>query len=455
MRRIRVKAVEHRARDWFGHPPGLSVLFMTETWEQFSYYGMRALLVYYMTKSLAFGQGKASFIYGVYTALFFLTPIAGGIVSDRWLGQRRAVLIGGSTMAIGHFMMGSPSLFFVALATIAAGNGLFLPSLASQVNLLYEYSDRRRAVAFNIYYVGINLGAFLAPLVCGTLGEGVGWDYGFGAACIGMGIGVATYCFGARFLPAEHRPSGGGKTNDGVQFKLPGFHFDDRIRLFFAIVLAVILYRGAYEQIGNTVALWADQDVNRMTLGHVIPGSWFQSLNPLLIFSLTPLVLRYWARSAQRDREPSPLRKMSLGALGLMMAYLLLAVAIHFQSGLGNQVSWWWFAAYIVLLTVGELYILPVGLGLFARLAPQGRGATTIASWYLAAFAGNLLAGALGTLWSLVSHDIFFCLIAGVAATASILLRKLEAIALRVDSVHSGQAATSFGTRRVSAPTTP
>ena len=176
---------------WFGQPRGLTVLFLTNMWEQFSYFGMRALLVYYMTKQLLIGQAQSSFIYGTYTALAYFTPIVGGVIADRYLGKRKAVIIGASIMALGHFMMASEALFYAALAAIALGNGLFLPSLPSQVGDLYKRDDPRRGWAFNIYYVGINIGGFLAPLICGTLGELYGWHYGFGAAGIGMVAGLA------------------------------------------------------------------------------------------------------------------------------------------------------------------------------------------------------------------------------------------------------------------------
>src|SRR5271169_256113 len=191
---------------WFGQPRGLTILFLTEMWEQFSYYGMRALLVYYMTKQLLIGQEKASFVYGIYTAVAYFTPILGGMIADRWLGKRRAVIIGGSVMAAGHFMMTFAPLFYPALATIAIGNGLFLPSLPSQINDLYRSDDPRRGWAYNVYYVGINIGGFLAPLVCGTLGEFYGWHWGFGAAGIGMLAGLSVYVLGGRYLP-ERAPT--------------------------------------------------------------------------------------------------------------------------------------------------------------------------------------------------------------------------------------------------------
>ena len=192
---------------WFGQPRGLTILFLTQMWEIFSYYGMRTLLVYYMTKQLLIGQEKASFIYGTYTAMAYFTPILGGVIADRWLGKRRAVIIGASIMAAGHFMMAFEPSFYLALATIALGNGLFVPSLPSQINDLYRPDDPRRSWAYNVYYVGINLGGFLAPLVCGTLGEFYGWHWGFGAAGVGMLAGLVIYILGGA-VPARTSPGG-------------------------------------------------------------------------------------------------------------------------------------------------------------------------------------------------------------------------------------------------------
>src|SRR5215510_2276239 len=192
-------------KTWFGHPRGLTILFLTNMWEQFSYYGMRALLVYYMTKQLLMAQGASSLVYGTYTACAYFTPLIGGIIADRLLGKKRAIIIGGSVMALGHFMMTLEPLFYVALATIAIGNGLFLPSLPSQIGDLYARGDPRAGRAYNVYYVGVNIGGFLAPLVCGTLGEIYGWHWGFGAAGIGMVAGLVIYLSGQRYLPAQTR----------------------------------------------------------------------------------------------------------------------------------------------------------------------------------------------------------------------------------------------------------
>jgi POT family proton-dependent oligopeptide transporter len=196
---------------WFGQPRGLTILFLTEMWEKFSYYGMRALLVYYMTKQLLIPQAQSSLIYGGYTAFAYFTPLIGAVIADQWLGRRRAVIIGGAVMALGHFMMTYPPLFYPALATIALGNGLFLPSLPSQVNSLYPPRDPRRASAYNIYYAGINLGAFLSSIVCGWLGETFGWHWGFGAAGIGMLAGLVIYTWGGRYLPPQGMPARRGR----------------------------------------------------------------------------------------------------------------------------------------------------------------------------------------------------------------------------------------------------
>lgn len=411
-------------RPWFGQPRGLTVLFLTNMWEQFSYFGMRALLVYYMTKHLLIAQGTASLIYGTYTACAYFTPIVGGVIADRLLGKRRAIIIGASVMAAGHFMMGFESLLYVALATIALGNGLFLPTLPSQINDLYAEGDPRRGWAYNVYYLGINIGGFLAPLLCGTLGELFGWHVGFALAGLGMLAGLLIYLWGQRYLPAEQ-----GRTPDAPpvargRMGLP------TIQVLAAVALSVTVFRGAYEQAGNTVALWADSGVDRALGAWSVPMTWFQSLNPLLVMAMTPMLLAGWKRRADAGRDTSPARRMATGALIVAGAYLMLCAV----DGLsGGKAHWLWLVAFFGVYTFGELFILPTGLGLFARLAPPGFGATTVAAWYLTIFAGSLSAGLVGTLWSRLSHPIYFALLAGLAATAAILLRLIDPWALRAE----------------------
>ncbi|WP_375403597.1 peptide MFS transporter [uncultured Sphingomonas sp.] len=417
---------------WFGQPRGLTILFLTNMWEQFSYFGMRALLVFYMTKELLLSQERSSFIYGAYTACAYFTPIVGGVIADRYLGKRRAVIAGASIMAVGHFMMAFEPLFYVALATIALGNGLFLPSLPSQINDLYAADDPRRGWAYNVYYLGINVGGFLAPLICGTLGELYGWHYGFAAAGIGMVAGLVIYVAGRRYLPPEPDRGKAARAAAGHSMSLGR----STLALLVAVALCVTLFRGAYEQVGNTVALWTDTGVDRTISGYVVPMTWFISLNPLLVMLMTPFLLARWRRRAEAGHVSPAARKMAMGALIVAAAYLLLAAAA-WTAGSGRA-DWPWLVAFFVVFTLGELYILPTGLGLFARVAPPGAGATTVAAWYLAIFAGSLSAGLVGTFWSSMPRPVYFAMLAAIAAAAALLLGCLNPLEKRIEAERRG-----------------
>jgi POT family proton-dependent oligopeptide transporter len=267
--------------------------------------------------------------------------------------------------------------------------------------------------------------------VAGTLGETLGWHWGFGAAGIGMLIGLAIYLAGGRYLPADRpRASGAGAPGSGLSRS----QLIERFGLLAAVAGCVVVFRGGYEQIGNTVALWSDSGVDRAVVNHwAIPASWFQSLNPLMVFLLTPFYVSRWNRQAAQGREPSSVIKMCMGAAVVGLAYLLMAAAAAWASAHGQRTSGLWLAALLVLLTAGELLILPVGLGLFGRLAPQGLSATTIALWFLAGFFGNLLAGWLAGYWSVMSHAGFFALAAAVIFLAALLLRLLAGRARRME----------------------
>jgi POT family proton-dependent oligopeptide transporter len=417
-----------KASDWFGQPRGLTVLILTETWERFSYYGMRSLLVYYMVRQLLMAQERASIIYGLYTACVFLTPIAGGIISDRWLGRRNSVVIGGSILATGHFMMASSSLFFPGLATIAIGNGLFLPSLPSQIKTLYAPDDPRGRSAFNFYYVGTNVGAFLAPLGCGTIGELYGWHWGFTLAGFGVLAGLTVYLAGGRYLPPEPLRT---RAQDMVMDRAGNSSTLRRFALLSGIGMAIVVFRIAYEQIGNTLPLWIES-VDRSVGDFVVPMTWFQSLNPLLVFMLTPWLVARWLRMARLGREPSSVTKMARGAFITAFSFLMLAGAA--STGAARQTGVLWLIVFFIVMTLGELCILPVGLGLFGRLAPRRLSATTIALWFFAAFAGNLIAGAFGTLWSRLSPAAFFALCAAVTALSGALLFMFDRAIQRVES---------------------
>jgi len=399
-------------RSLFGHPPGLTILFLTQMWAEFSYFGLQALLVYYMTGQLHFSQARSSLIYGTYGAAAFFSPFFGGMIADKWLGRTRSVVAGGVMMMLGHFAMAFPVLLFPALALVALGNGLFIPPLAVQVGALYADDDPRKAHAFSAYYMGINLGGFLAPLICGSLGELVGWHWGFAAAGIGMFAGLIIYLGFRRLLPPDPR------AKERVLETTPVAIDARAVRLLIAIVAVVILFRIAYEQSGNVVALWVRDDTDRSLLGlFTIPATWFQALNPLGIILLTPLLIRRWGRHKEKASTAVLLSRMSLGCViaGTSMLVMVLAAMVHEASG--QPVSAWWTILYFVLLTMGELLVIPVGLTLVDLLSPAGFAATAMGAWYIAKFLGTLLAGVMGSWWEKIPASSFF----GLGA-ASVLL---------------------------------
>jgi POT family proton-dependent oligopeptide transporter len=436
-----------RGGDLFGHPRGLTFLFATEMWERFSYYGMRALLVLYMVKHLlqpgnaenVIGlatlrsffewmlgplgvQPFSSHVYGLYTGLVYLTPVIGGIIADRVLGQHRTVVLGAALMALGHFLMAFESLFLIALTLLILGNGAFKPNMSAQVGALYAPEDRRRDRAYSIFYVGINLGAFLAPLVCGTLGEALGWHYGFTAAGIGMTIALAIYLYATPSLPPDQlhaAPAARGKRRPLSR--------EERRSILALLVLFVptSLFWATYEQQGNTIALWADdytdRHVNLILWKGEIPITWFQAFNPFLIFAFTPVLVGMWARQARRGGEPSTIVKMAIGCFGVALANLIMLGAV-WQSAGGPSASWLWLVGYFVVVTIGELYLSPIGLSLVSKLAPGRMVSMLMGLWLATSFTGNLMAGWLGSFWSSMDKFMFFLMIAGIAMLAGAVI---------------------------------
>jgi proton-dependent oligopeptide transporter, POT family len=431
----------------FGHPRGLTFLFTTEMWERFSYYGMRSLLILYMVRFVLlpdnadtviglgalrgfyesiFGplgtQPFSSHIYGLYTALVYATPLLGGMLADRVLGQRRTVILGASLMAVGHFMMAFHSLFLLALLVLIFGNGAFKPNISAQIGGLYAPGDPRRDRAYSIFYVGINLGAFLAPLVCGTLGEEVGWHYGFGAAGVGMVIGLLIYLYAVPSLPADERDR--VVTSGSARRPLDRNEWRSILALGL-LFLPTSLFWATYEQQGNTIPLWADdytdRSVNLLFWHGDIPVTWFQAFNPFMIFAFTPFVLALWARQAARGTEPSTVTKMALGCFGVTLANLIM-VGAAWQSGGGPQASWLWLFAYFVVITIGELYLSPIGLSLVSKVSPGRVVSMMMGLWLATSFIGNFIGGWLGSYWSSMSKPMFFLMIAAVAALAGLVI---------------------------------
>jgi proton-dependent oligopeptide transporter, POT family len=434
-----------RSSDLFGHPRALTFLFATEMWERFSYYGMRALLVLYMVKYLLhpghaddviglgalrsllegmFGplgvQPFASQIYGLYTGLVYLTPVFGGILADRVLGQHRTILLGAVLMAIGHFMMAFEPLFLLALTTLILGNGAFKPNMSAQVGGLYSPGDRRRDRAYSIFYVGINLGAFLAPLVCGTLGEELGWHYGFTAAGVGMTIALLIYLYAMPSLPPDelHRSSGGEhRPLDRNEWR--------GILALIVLCVPTTFFWATYEQQGNTIALWADTYTDRtidlLIWRGEIPTTWFQAFNPFMIFAFTPLIVGLWAWQARRGGEPSTVVKMSIGCFGVALANVIM-VGAAWQSAGAPDASWLWLLGYFVVITIGELYLSPIGLSLVSKVAPARMVSMLMGLWLGTSFTGNFIAGWLGSFWSEMEKSMFFLMIAGIAMIAGAVI---------------------------------
>src|SRR5262244_2805742 len=425
------------ANELFGHPRGLTFLFATEMWERFSYYGMRALLVLYMVKLLllpghsdnVIGLGAlryllesmsgpldvqplSSHIYGLYTGLVYLTPVFGGMLADRVLGQHRTILLGAAMMAIGHFMMAFEPLFLFALTMLILGNGAFKPNMSAQVGGLYAPGDPRRDRAYSIFYVGINLGAFLAPLVCGTLGEELGWHYGFMAAGIGMTIGLVIYLAATPHLPRDafEKRAASHATLDAKAWQ--------SIAALLLLFAPVSLFWATYEQQGNTITLWADQFTDRHFLGAEIPVTWFQAFNPFMIFAFTPFIVALWGR--QGKNEPSTITKLAIGCLLNGLAYLVL-VAAAWIAGNGKA-SWLWLFVYFVILTIGELYLSPTSLSLVTKIAPTSLLSMMMGVWLSTSFVGGFLAGYLGTFWSSMGKPDFFLMLAAISAVSAVTI---------------------------------
>ncbi len=478
-------------REFFGHPQGLAVLFLTEMWERMSYYGMRSLLVLYMVNHLfvepdkgakvlgfnalkgalenAFGplstQALSSQVYGLYTGFVYLTPLFGGMLADRLLGRRRSIVLGGTVMAVGHFLMAFETMFLPALLLLILGNGCFKPCTTSQVGTLYREDDPRRDRAFTIFYVGVNLGAFLAPLVCGTLGQRVGWHWGFGAAGVGMLLGLLVYITQGGRLPHENLPQvPTGRPAAGAVLYLLGvpafivaviglLALPGAVGLVVAMaVLAAIAwwmarlpaaerprviglsvacmittaFWAAYEQQGNTLQIWASQSASWPTvLGFTVPSSWYVAFNPFFIAVLVPLLNRLWDRQSRRGKEPGSLTKMALGCVLLGLGYLVMIVSTMDVFG-GASGSLWWLATATFIFTIGEIYLSPVGQSFVTKVAPLRLASMMMGVWYLGAFFGNYLSGWLGAYYGRMSHAQFFALMCAVALGAGAVMALLR-----------------------------
>lgn len=438
--------------EWFGHPRGLSTLFFTEMWERFSYYGMRALLVLFMTELAARGglgmtDAAATAIYGLYTFAVYAVALPGGWIADRLIGQRNAVLYGGVVIAAGHFVLAVPALpaFYLGLVLIVAGTGLLKPNVSAIVGDLYPEGGARRDAGFSIYYMGINIGAFGGPIVCGYLGEGIDWHLGFAAAGVGMVLGVAQYAWGwrhlgdagrlrareaaarAEALRAFRRGAAACAALGLLLFALQaagvltlsivgvagaaGVIIAVLVVLYFAYVfllgdldpqerrhvavipllcLAAAVFWSGFEQAGSSMNLFAERLTDRTVLGWEAPASWLQSVNPLFIVVLAPLFGSLWL--ALGARNPSIPAKFALGLAQLGVGFLVLAWGATFAAGEGGVSPMWLVVTYF-FHTTGELCLSPVGLSSITKLSPKRLVGQMMGIWFMAAALGSLLAG--------------------------------------------------------------
>ena len=463
-------------------PRALATLFFTEMWERFSYYGMRAILVLYLVHALGYQREDALQLYATYTALVYITPILGGYLADRYLGTRKAILVGGITMAMGHFAMAFPATLHLALGLLVAGNGFFKPNVTTLLGTYYREHDPRRDPGFTIFYMGINLGAFFSPLVAGTLGEKVGWHYGFASAGVGMCLGLAQFVLGGGRLGSHGLPKGKSRLDRSdwthvillsasmipIVYAVLGTwaiagpawrslsgagqlaaaalvvgalwfganHLQgresaapqpltreewERIVAIFVLGFFVVFFWMGFEQAGGTMNLFADQQTRRDLFGWVIPASYFQAINPLGIFVMGPGIAAIWVRVDQSRFALSTPAKMALGLFFLGLGFIVMALAQGRADLVGKVGPQWLFFVY-VLHTIGELCLSPVGLSMVTKLAPARVAALMMGIWFVANAVADYFAGILEALLKGTSIPLYWFLVATSFAAGLVLL---------------------------------
>lgn len=429
------EAAERADRAFIGHPKGLGYLSFVEGCERFSYYSMQTLLVLYMVNYLLpqrfeavvglgwlqqarygglEGQPLASAIFGDYTSLVYLTPILGGIVADRWLGRRAALIAGGAIMALGHFLMAIEGAFLFALLALIVGVGLFKGNIASQVGELYKDGDNRRAMAFQIFYIAINVSVIAAPLVAGTLGENVGWHYGFGTAGVVMVAGFLLYLKAGPWLPADNRPAKGT-----AAAKQP-LTRDDWVRVLAVVVLVPVLAVALLtnQQIFNAYLVWADEKFALTFFGMTIPTTWMITIDAATSFSMLVAVAAFWNWRGKNYWEPDEIGKMIIGSVFTIAGGLCLVMAAYVAGS--GAVGLFWPVMFHFMNSIGFAHILPVSLALFTRLAPKQINATVIGICYLAFFLANQIVGRVGGWYSTMDIVQFWLLHVATAAVGLI-----------------------------------
>lgn len=467
---------------FFGHPIGLANLFFTEMFERFSYYGMRALLVLFMTAETATGGlgydvAKSALIYGLYTSLVYLVNLPGGWIADRLIGQRSSVLVGGIVISLGHFTMAVPGVaaFYAGLGLIVIGTGLLKPNISVMVGQLYTEHDPRRDAAFTIFYMGINIGAFAAPLVCGYLGQNVDWHLGFAAAGVGMVVGMIVYVLMGKNLGETGRLTAEAEAEKPASVRMFGIGIGAVLALFAAIyglsaaglytldettitriysviLVAVVvglfgwlftrsywtdlerkrlyliglLFFGAamfflaFEQAGSSLNLFAENNTERGFLGLEIPATFFQSINALFIFTIAPFVAAIWLALGRRNADPSSPIKFGIGLVLVGLGFVVM-IGASAASANGVLVSPMWLVLTYLLHTLGELTLSPVGLSAMTKLAPARVSSLMMGVWFLGASVGNFLAGFVASFSESLEGPSFFGFIAAIAILSGLI----------------------------------
>ncbi len=390
----------------FGHPIGLYVLFFTEMWERFSYYGMRAILVLYITSKtigenpgMGWTDGEALVLYGWYTMLVYVASIPGGIIADKIIGQKKAVLWGGIILVAGHTILAITQdwAFYTGLGLIIAGVGLLKPNISTMVGGLYDTNDERRDKGFTIFYIGINVGAFLSSLIVGYVGEYIGWHYGFGLAGIGMLAGLLVYVWGLKHLKLVGNYLGEADNPQKEELNKPLTKVEkDRMIVMFLSFLLIIVFWGAFEQAGGLMNLYADNKTDRMLMGWEVPASWFQSVNAFFIITLGTAVAGFWYRWKMKGKEGSSLFKMAIGLIIMGLGFMFMRFAAQEFEATGSSAMYWLILAYL-LHTIGELCASPVALSFITKLAPVKYASLMMGAYFAATGLGNKVAGLVGS----------------------------------------------------------
>jgi POT family proton-dependent oligopeptide transporter len=413
------------------HPRGLAILFFTEMWERFSFYGMRAILVLYLTNE-SFGENPgwgwsdadALALYGWYTMLVYLMSIPGGIIADKWLGQRQSVFIGGVFIAAGQFLLAAnePTLFYAGLASLVTGVGLLKPNISTMVGGLYTQGDGKRDAGFIIFYIGINIGAFIAPILVGYIGENINWHLGFSLAGIGMILGQGVYIWGQRHLRHVGNIIAKETTSSGTKGHPPLTQVEkDRILVLIISFFIVIMFWAAYEQAGGLMNLYTKEKIDRVVLGWEIPASLFQSVPALFVVVFGAIVAGFWTRWQKRGRESSSLFKMAVGTMIMGLGFLTMTGAA-LEAEVTRKAMLAWLLISYLLHVLGELSISPVALSFITKLAPARYASIMMGLYFAATGAGNKLAGMLGELATTTGEKAVFLGIFGFSTIFGIIL---------------------------------